>query len=151
MIEPKFIKYRNNIINIVTIKDIIYIEAPGSGLDNHTKISYHNRQDLHISGNCIDEIWELVKLAKKPDNERIKELETRVRYTESSEAIINERAAQAKVASELLQVEPIEEEKGRRIIGMLVNGSPVYEDMLDDIRLDHTFNTGMPVYIKKES
>ncbi len=59
----KFIKFRGDIINISLVHDVAYKEEDYKG---HTKVDY-GVANGHIwyEGNCVDEIWTLIKLAMK--------------------------------------------------------------------------------------
>ncbi len=68
MIAPKFIRFGKYVINIVTIEEIHYVEREGKYNDKCTKVSYQSQKEINIRGNVVDELWELIRLRMKSNN-----------------------------------------------------------------------------------
>ena len=101
MISPRFIRYGKYVINIVTIEDIYYVDNDNrSGYADYktTKISYQNQQYIHIKGNVVDELWDLIRLAMTSDKNN---------NDNNNNNTVNKQSA---IASDLLHVAPVVEQ-----------------------------------------
>ena len=69
---PKFIRFRGEIINLSLVCDIAYKEK----YDGNTKVDYGlPNGHAWYKGDCVDEIWALIKLAMKKKPEEVDEFE----------------------------------------------------------------------------
>lgn len=135
MLAPKFIRFRSDTINVTKIIDVSY-----RALTKQTAICYEvGGQGLwtHYDGDCRDELWELIKLAMQPRDEKsylasypsdVTHLEKRV---EGIEAQIGENFAKKNRTPDNSVLTDVEKalfdcRNARKVIGYLSDGSPVF-------------------------